>query len=249
MSTSRLFIGESRLLFDGPLLELDWHQHSFACVLIGVDGEIEITGPSAQARKRARIVLAGPALSHRLEFAWTRVLSLYIPPHDPDFERLSHAHHVSLSTSWGPNWETALRIWMEREDASALADAVATDFGQDRGARMDHRVKRVVKRLWHGEGLRSGTRDMADWVGLSASRLSALLKQSTGSSLGQLQIAYRFWHSARAMLTVETFTEAAHAADFADAAHFSRSFKQSYGLPPSMIVLEKSAFARCETLG
>lgn len=99
------------------------------------------------------------------------------------------------------------------------------------------------------ETLKSGTREVAADLGISASRLSALLKASTGSSLGKLQIAYRFWHAARAMLEVETFTDAAHAASFADAAHFSRSFRQAYGLPPSAIVIEKTAFWHCESLG
>ena len=58
---TQLFLGENRLLFDGPLRELDWHRHSFACVLIGVDGPIVITGPSKEDEKVGRVVLAGAA--------------------------------------------------------------------------------------------------------------------------------------------------------------------------------------------
>lgn len=247
-STAHLFLGANRLLFDGPLRMLDWHQHAFVCVLLGVDGTITITGRDGVALV-GRVVVAGAALEHRLAFEATRVLSLYIPAHDPAFEALSHTLNQALILDWSSAWEEALRGWDEGRDAGLLSAQLEEVLCRKEHPFMDRRVRDLTRRLYCGDLLKSGTREVAADLGISASRLSALLKGSTGSSLGKLQIAYRFWHAARAMLEVETFTDAAHAASFADAAHFSRSFRQAYGLPPSAIVIEKTAFWHCESLG
>ena len=246
---TQLFLGENRLLFDGPLRELDWHRHSFACVLIGVDGPIVITGPSKEDEKVGRVVLAGAAVEHRLEFEARRVISVYIPAHDATFEKLGHARQETLAAGWTHDWEHAVKCWDEGRDASALSSQIEATFCKEDNVLMDRRVRKLMRLLHAGKHLKAGTRDVAISLGISPSRLSALLKESTGSPLGRLQIAYRFWHAASAMLNVETFTDAAHAASFADAAHFSRAFRQSYGLPPSEIVIEKAAFWPCNSVG
>lgn len=235
-------------MYEGPLPQLDWHQHSFACVLVGVDGGIEVEGrPDGEARQ-SRVVLAGPAVEHRLRFDATRVLTCYIPPHDPDFAAMHRQFSAVATAEWDGGWRDATGVWRRNRDAAPLAKTIADAFCDADAPRMDHRVLRVLKRLWRGEGLREGTGDTAERVGLSASRLSHLVKDSTGSTLGQLQRGYRFWHAARALLDVDTFTEASHAADFSDSAHLSRAFRRAYGLPPSEILLKQTVWGRCDTL-
>lgn len=248
LNSPHVFLGEHRLLYEGPLDELEWHQHSFACVLVGVDGDIEIEGRPDLAPRKARIVLAGPALEHRLRFDATCVLTCYVPAHDPDFASMRWAQGGIGTADWDERWDSAAQKWRRDRDAREFEACIAGEFCDAECRALDHRVLRILRRLWRGEGLRDGTRDTAEVVGLSASRLSHLTKEHTGSTLGQLQRGYRLWHAARALLNVETFTEASYAAEFADSAHLSRAFRRAYGLPPSEILLKQTRWERSASL-
>ena len=73
-------------------------------------------------------------------------------------------------------------------------------------------------------------------VFLSPSRFAHLFKQQVGLPFRR----YMLWRKlARAVLVIgreRTIAAAAHAADFADAAHLTRTFYQMFGLPPSVIM-------------
>jgi hypothetical protein len=115
--TPGVFLGEHRLLYDGPLEDLDWHQHSFACVLVGMDGDIEIERRGDEGCVRSRVVLAGPAVEHRLRFDTTRVLTCYIPPHEPDFAALRWVQGEEAAAEWDGQWGAAVRLWGDERGA------------------------------------------------------------------------------------------------------------------------------------
>lgn len=78
-------------------------------------------------------------------------------------------------------------------------------------------------------------RRFAREVGLHERRFGKLFRDHVGMSLRQ----YRRWIRLRAGLAValagESLTTAAHEAGFADSAHFTRTCRQTFGLPPSAI--------------
>ena len=71
---------------------------------------------------------------------------------------------------------------------------------------------------------------------LSPSRFAHLFKQQLGLPFRR----YLLWRKlTRAMLLIGregTATAAAHAADFADAAHLTRTFSEMFGIPPSVML-------------
>jgi AraC-like DNA-binding protein len=74
---------------------------------------------------------------------------------------------------------------------------------------------------------------------LSPSRFAHLFKQQLGLPFRR----YLLWRKlTRAMLEIGRegkVTAAAHAADFADAAHLTRTFVQMFGIPPSVMLRGK----------
>jgi AraC-like DNA-binding protein len=78
--------------------------------------------------------------------------------------------------------------------------------------------------------------DAAALVFLSPSRFSHLFKQQVGLPFRR----YILWRKlTRAMLVIgrgRTIATAAHAADFADAAHLTRTFYLMFGRPPSVMM-------------
>jgi AraC-like DNA-binding protein len=101
---------------------------------------------------------------------------------------------------------------------------------------LDARVTRVLEAIRKSDELRMPIEDAAGLGHLSPSRFAHLFKQQVGLPFRR----YMLWRKlARAMLMIgrqQTISEAAHAADFADAAHLTRTFYQMFGMPPSVLM-------------
>lgn len=234
-----VWVGENRLLFEGPLPDLQWHQHSFVCVLIGLEQQIVLSTHGADEQV-GDIILVPGNVEHQLRFGGGRVLSHYIAPHEAAYATLMsssqrNGHAIDMSKLW----RGAIDDWQNKRDPKHLMEAIGQTWHKTEAV-LDHRMTRITRMLWRGEALKMGTKALAERVNLSPSRLSFLCKRETHGTLGQLQRGYRFWHAAHAMLDAQTFTEAAHASQFADGAHFSRAFRAAYGLAPSKVLLTQT---------
>jgi AraC-like DNA-binding protein len=102
--------------------------------------------------------------------------------------------------------------------------------------RLDDRVTRVLKHIRDSEELRVTLEDAAALAFLSPSRFAHLFKEQVGLPFRR----YMLWRKlARAMVSIgreRTLAAAAHAADFADAAHLTRTFNEMFGIPPSVMM-------------
>lgn len=105
--------------------------------------------------------------------------------------------------------------------------------------RRDPRITAALKAIRDSKNLRVSLEDIAATVFLSPSRFAHLFAQQVGLPFRR----YVLWRKlARAMLAIghgETMTDAAQAADFADAAHLTRTFNQMFGITPSALMRGK----------
>jgi AraC-like DNA-binding protein len=112
----------------------------------------------------------------------------------------------------------------------------ALSAGAPPSRRLDPRVTRVLTRIRESDDLRVSLESAADLACLSPSRFAHLFKQQVGLPFRR----YMLWRKVtRAMVAVGregTIAAAAHAADFADAAHLTRTFYQMFGIPPSLLM-------------
>jgi AraC-like DNA-binding protein len=97
---------------------------------------------------------------------------------------------------------------------------------------IDARISRSVATLQAATDAVS-VREAAAVAGLSASRFQHLFTREVGVPFRR----YRAWQRLRAAIREvadgSSLTAAAHAAGFADQAHFTRSFRRTFGAPPS----------------
>ena len=75
---------------------------------------------------------------------------------------------------------------------------------------------------------------LAQRVNLSEGRLRHLFRQEIGVTVQQYWIGHRLLIAIRRFGSCDSLTEIAHEAGFADLAHFSRAFRASFGMTPSL---------------
>ena len=107
--------------------------------------------------------------------------------------------------------------------------------------RLDSRITTVLNRIQSSDDLRISLGTAAKIAFLSPSRFAHLFKDQVGLPFSR----YILWRKlTRAMLAIgseRTIADAAHAADFADAAHLTRTFYQMVGMAPSVLMRGKFA--------
>lgn len=102
--------------------------------------------------------------------------------------------------------------------------------------RLDERVTKVLDRIRESDDLRISLEDAAAIVHLSPSRFQHLFKQQLGLAFRRYILWRKLMRAILAIATEPSLAAAAHAADFADAAHLTRTFYQMFGLPPSVMM-------------
>lgn len=81
----------------------------------------------------------------------------------------------------------------------------------------------------------AGLDDLARRVHLSSSRLAHLFRQQTGIAIRRYVFWARLRRAVQYALDGANLTETAHAVGFSDSAHLSNSFRQMFGLAPSLL--------------
>jgi len=77
--------------------------------------------------------------------------------------------------------------------------------------------------------------ELATAVGLSPSRLAHLFRAQTGLPVRRYLLWLRLGDALQQLAHGVSLTTAAHAAGFADSAHFSRTFRAMLGITPSAL--------------
>lgn len=99
----------------------------------------------------------------------------------------------------------------------------------------DARIQRVIDHAAaHLDGS-LGHAATAAGVHLSPSRLRHLFVEQTGLAFKTYQLWLRLVRAIEVYAEGKSLTEAAHQAGFADSAHFSRTFKRTFGLPATTL--------------
>ncbi len=75
---------------------------------------------------------------------------------------------------------------------------------------------------------------LARTVNLSSGRLRHLFREELGVTIQQYWIGHRLLVAIRRFNGCESLTKIAHEAGFADLAHFSKAFRASFGMTPSL---------------
>jgi AraC-like DNA-binding protein len=241
-------VGRGRALFCGPLRHNASHRHAVPVYLAGLNGAFRLRVANARWRTcRAAVIPAG--IAYEFDMNGEPLGVVYLEPSVAGAAALAgllrdtdEEHGALLGKDGDGN---ALRAiyedagsgeWM----AAALDDLVA--FSHRRAPKsLDPRIARAVSLLQAADGELTSADAIARSVGLSSSRFQHLFTAEVGVAFRR----YRGWRRLRLAISEivsgSSITYAAHAAGFADQAHFAREFRRSFGAPatPSLAYVRR----------
>ncbi|MEO1337962.1 MAG: helix-turn-helix transcriptional regulator [Myxococcota bacterium] len=221
-----------------PLGKVDTHAHGGSAVLVGLDGDFSILLVNGWVRRSAQAVPAG--YRHALDCGDTRMAVLFLL--DP-----AQARGAFVQGFEDHRLRTLARLIrrIDRDDVDAptATAAIRHALGFGGGVRLDDRVARAHRQIRVGLENGCSIESIAASVHLSPSRLMHLLQSELGIPFRKL----RNWERMRTVVQHraqgDNLTQSCLAAGFADSSHFSRAFRQTFGLTASSVLHPQSVFS------
>jgi AraC family transcriptional regulator len=220
------------------------HAHHAIQIVVALDGEIAVSGGDDEWRTGRGVVIA-PDVEHRYDSRDALGAMLFVDPESTEGVWLGASLQEEIT--FVPERRVGacveeLKRFQERPMESLELGALirhcvqSLSTGAPPARRIDSRVTKVLRQIQQSDDLRMSLESAAAPAFLSPSRFAHLFKQQVGLPFRR----YLLWRKlTRAMLVIGregTATAAAHAADFADAAHLTRTFTQMFGIPPSVML-------------
>jgi hypothetical protein len=210
------------------------HAQHGAGVFVALEREVTVTGPGVIAR--GRVVVIPPDWAHAAACDGPVIGALYDPERAPRIASLTRARGGAYALGGAAaarlvELAHAHRAALDRDDVLAgLGVELARAADGAPARRLDPRVARAL------EALRDPAAPAPLPARVSRAHLAALFARDVGTSMRR----YALWRRLLAAIAAMTpargdATSAAHAAGFADLAHFSRTCRALLGYSPTAL--------------
>lgn len=249
---TRRFFGTDSALFLGPLPPPSVHSHHAIQGCVALEGQLQI---DVGVRETVSVAsaLIGPDVPHAVS-APGLVAHFYALPESAAGSRLVEALSGRPVIDFDRDTITEVRsllfaslidegrfpLCLERLLELALR-------GAPRAPRRDPRALAVLDSLRFCSA-ETPLAVLAREAGLSPDRLRHLIREQAGIPLRRYRRWARLLRAIEALRDTESVTAAAINSGFADAAHFSRVFRESFTVPPS-VFLRNSRFVQARPGG
>jgi len=238
----KLCLWNGRALFIGRVPDLGFHQQAAALVCVGLDGDFEITREGDDSIKCGSALVA-PQVYHAIKPGDSRCAFLFFDPDNPDFDFLTTSNAgegmtgILVALKEEEKLRSVFMAILGCEDESRLSALLADlELSPQRpGVIEDERIQLVMRRLVSDPGESIPVESLAAEVGLSPSRLAHLFKEQVGVPIRMFRTWYRLKTAVVNLRDGMTLTDAALRAGFYDSAHFTNAFRETFGLPPSLV--------------
>ena len=238
------YVGPGISAFAGPLQHNVGHQHSVPVLLAGLSDSFRLR-ICDEPWLRCRIAVVPAGVTYAFDMAGDPLAVVYLEPSVAGVAALTPLVRGGREVGGalvGTGRETyGLRALFEDQDSATWAGEALADlirFSSPRARRdIDPRIARVVRQLQINDGAQVAVADAAASVELSASRFQHLFAADVGVPYRRYRAWQRMLAAIREIVAGANFTAAAHAAGFADQAHFAHDFRRMFGASasPSMV--------------
>jgi AraC family transcriptional regulator len=245
LSDPRWYLWEGGFLLIGRAQgNVPSHAHHAIQIVIAVDGRVAICGQDREWRESRGIVVR-PDVEHSFDCNGAMGAMLFVDPESTEGRWLCGSLRQDITIVPDARLDpvvSELRPFVaqpgETRDIGALVRGWVHGLrpGVVPARGLDRRVTTVLDAIRASDDLRVSLDTAAGMAFLSPSRFAHLFREQVGLPFSR----YMLWRKmTRAMVAIGsqgTIAAAAHAADFADAAHLTRTFYQMVGMAPSALM-------------
>lgn len=229
-----LLLGADRALYLGDMPATGLHRHACPVFLLGLSGRFALHLPGG-AVETCHSALVDTGIEHVFDPQGEQVAVMYLEPDAPETRALvpwlARSGGVMLDPAVRVGSRSMVQARLRHFDLPALL-AITLDAA----APLDPRIAQGIRRMRQGGGDAVSRNMAAAAVHLSPSRFNHLFRQEAGVSFR----SYRVWAQVRSALaglaTSPRLTDAALEGAFTDSSHFSRTFRQTFGMTPSSVL-------------
>ena len=224
--------------------EVPLHAHHAFQIFLAIEGVAVIRTKDSDWRESAGLVVR-PDVEHSFNAQGSTGALLFVDPESSEGAWLQSVLTDDITFAPAKRLQSCLaelRAFIERPlegmGVPELVRHCVRSFcaGAPPSRRLDPRVTSVLKAIRESDDLRMSLEQAAALVHLSPGRFAHLFKEQLGLPFRR----YLLWRKlTRAMLAIgrePNIAAAAHASDFADAAHLTRTFNDMFGMPPSALM-------------
>jgi AraC-like DNA-binding protein len=220
------------------------HAHHAIQVVIALDGCIAIAGGDG-AWREARGVVVRPDAEHSFDCNGALGVMVFVDPESSEGAWLSASLRQDITIVADSRLDSILpelHAFADQGDESADPAALVRQCihglrpGLAPTRRLDPRVTKVLDAIRASDDLRMSLDRAAGQACLSSTRFAHLFKDQVGLPFSRYMLWRKLTRAMVAIASERTIAAAAHAADFADAAHLTRTFYQMVGMAPSVLM-------------
>lgn len=233
----RITIGLGWGYFHGSIGDIEPHQHH-AIQIVLARSPLQIWLSNVGWRKCHGVVI-GADVAHQLAGTGQAMKMVYMEPEHDQARRITQHFHGRLHTGWRElSRAEVLALWDLLEASGGmnltqvLADALCPVTSDSDARSNDALIQQLLHDLPRPLPEKVTVQQLARAVHLSPSRFQHRFAQSTGMALRPYLRWLRLLTALTAIGRDASLTEAAVDAGFADAAHFSRTFRRHFGFTP-----------------
>ncbi len=224
------------------------HAHHAIQISLAMDGAFDIRAADWPAARAARGMVVLPDRPHAFDGRGASIATMFVEPNSrsgaalrerfagfdvallSDEEAHAAVRHLHAQYTRGAD-DTALSQYAKGAICRVAGDPVLAPSE-------DPRITAALAWMRARLGSQIRLEDVAGAVHLSPGRFRHLFVQQTGTSLRAWLLWARVDRAVQAAFQGRSWTEAAHEAGFADAAHLTRTCRRVFGLAPTMLVPE-----------
>lgn len=220
------------------------HAHHALQIVIALDGHVAIRGRTGGWCESRGVVVRADA-EHSFDCNGALGVMMFVDPETSEGAWLSASLRHDITNVPESRLDAVVSYFRGfAEPADEVADVVgiirrgvhALTPGLAPTPRLDLRVSRVLEAIRRSDDLRISLDQAAEGAFLSPTRFAHVFRDQVGLPFSR----YILWRKlTRAMVAIgseESISAAAHAADFADAAHLTRTFNRMFGMAPSALM-------------
>jgi AraC-like DNA-binding protein len=247
---SVIYIWEDKAIYIGKLSPLTPHRFPIPVLSLGLVKPFTISIDGGDSWSSHQSVFWPAGYSHEFAYDEDNIQAyIFVEPASQyeywlrqNMSKQKEGYYRELVTEQGFIKTLAL-IYEQRPSIEKVEEILSSNFSYSAEEQnsyersLDHRVKKVIAKVKSQPTDKQSVESLASEVGISKVHLMQLFKQQAGVSIGALQKWVKLSWACRHILAGNSVTEASAEANFSDASHLSRTFRDSMGVSLSNIFM------------